>query len=155
MRYAIPNEVRKANGMRIRRKLAEIPADMRKPLDLAEWVDSLESFNRAKFMEEAHYFMDRVYNADPRSYELTLYFLADAMQTYLEANQGFRESGSAILINGKKSPWLKVRDIALESVIRLSRELGLTPASRLPAPSNEVKRVFDLLPFPNTKQDKT
>jgi phage terminase small subunit len=76
--------------------------------------------------------------------------LAEEMQTFMDATLGFIESGSEIVVNGKQSPWLKVRDIASANIIRLNRELGLTPASRLPATTIEkpAKDVYEVLPFP-------
>jgi phage terminase small subunit len=67
---------------------------------------------------------------------------------------GFIDGGSEIIVNGKQSPFLKIRDASTLNIIKLSRELGLTPASRLPTTTIQVpeKSVFDVLPFPNTKQ---
>jgi len=86
-----------------------------------------------------------------------LWLLAEEMQTFMDATLGFIESGSALLMNGKESPWLKVRNTAATNILRLNRELGLTPASRLPATTLEkpAKDIYELLPFPNTSQDKT
>jgi phage terminase small subunit len=136
--------------------LAEIPADMRKPIPKAEWLDDPKAFNKAKYIEETMYFMERVYGFEQASYEYQVYFLACEMQTYCDAMAGFIDSGSELVVNGKKNPWLKVVDIATQNIIKLNRELGLTPASRLPTTTIQVpeKSVFELLPFPNTKQDK-
>ena len=150
MNIQTPIEVRKALGIRIRTRLAEIPADMRKKIPRAEWLDNPTLFNRAQFIEETSNFIDRVYGYEPSSYQLMLWLLAEEMQTFMDATLGFIESGSELLINGKESPWLKVRNIAATNIIRLNRELGLTPASRLPAATLEkpVKGVFEVLPFP-------
>jgi hypothetical protein len=157
MRYKTPIEIRKALNIRVKTQLAEIPADMQKPIPMAEWANDPKAFNKAKFVEETMNFMDRVYGFEPSSYEYPVYFLACEMQTYCDAMAGFIDGGSEIVVNGKKNPWLKVVDIAIQNIIKLSRELGLTPASRLPTTTIQVpeKSVFDILPFPNTKQDKT
>ena len=157
MRYKTPIEVRKALNIRVKTKLAEIPADMRKPIPKAEWADDPKAFDKLKFVEETINFIDRVYGFEPPSYQYQVYFLAEEMQVYCDAMAGFIDSGSEIVVNGKKSPWLKVADIATQNIIKLSRELGLTPASRLPTTTIQVpeKSVFDLLPFPYTKKDKT
>jgi phage terminase small subunit len=73
-----------------------------------------------------------VYSFEPNSYKYQALFLAEEMQTYCDAMAGFIKSGSEIVVNKKLNPWLKVRDMACERIIKLSRELGLTPASRLP-----------------------
>lgn len=152
MNRQIPIEIRKALGIRIRTKLAEIPVDMRIQIPKAEWADDPKLFNRKQFIEETSMFMERVYGFEPASYQLLVIFLAEEMQTFMDATLGFIESGSEIVVNGKQNPWLKVRDIATMNILRLNRELGLTPASRLPATTLEkpVKGVYEVLPFPNT-----
>ena len=152
MNIQTPIEVRKALGIRIRTRLAEIPADMRMKIPRAEWSDNPKLFNREQFIKETSNFIDRVYGYEPSSYQLMLWLLAEEMQTFMDATLGFIESGSELLLNGKESPWLKVRNIAATNIIRLNRELGLTPASRLLAatPEKPVKGVFEVLPFPNT-----
>jgi len=149
MRYKTPLETRQALGIRVRTKLAEIPLDMRMRIPRAEWADDPKLFNRKQFIEETSNFIDRVYGYEPSSYQLMVWLLAEEMQSYMDATHGFIESGSELLINGKESPWLKVRNIASANIIRLNRELGLTPASRLPATTLEkpTKGVYDVLPF--------
>lgn len=151
MNKQIPIEIRKALGIRIRTKLAEIPPDMRMRTPKSEWADDPKLFSRKEFIEETSMFMERVYGFEPASYQLLVIFLAEEMQTFMDATLGFIESGSEIVVNGKQNPWLKVRDIATMNIIRLNRELGLTPASRLPATTIEkpVKGVYEVLPFPN------
>ena len=157
MRYKTPIEVRKALNIRVKTQLAEIPADMRKPIPKAEWCDNPKAFDKAKYIEETLYFMDRVYGFEPSSYEYPVYFLACEMQIYCDAMADFIDGGSEIVVNGKQNPYLKIRDMASQNIIKLSRELGLTPASRLPTTTIQVpeKSVFDILPFPYTKKDKT
>ena len=150
MRYKTPIEIRKVLNIRVKTPLAEIPEDMRKPIPVAEWSSDPKAFNKAKFIEETIYFLDRVYGLEPSSYECLVFFLAEEMQVYCDAMNGFIEGGSEIIINGKQNPHLKVRDMASQNIIKLSRELGLTPASRLPRAAIQIpeKSVFDILPFP-------
>ena len=157
MRYKTPIEVRQALNIRVRTRLAEIPADMRKPIPVAEYMDNPKTFSKRRFVEETMNFMDRVYGFEPSSYEYQVLFLAEELQVYCDAMAGFIDGGSEIVVNGKQSPFLKVRDAATLNIIKLSRELGLTPASRLATTTIQVpeKSVFDILPFPDTKKDKT
>jgi phage terminase small subunit len=157
MNIQTPIEVRKALGIRIRTRLAEIPADMLKPIPQAEHADDPKLFNREQFIKETSNFIERVYGYEPSSYQLMVWLLAEEMQTFMDATLGFIESGSEIVVNGKQSPWLKVREIATMNILRLNRELGLTPASRLPATTIEkpAKDVYEVLPFPATKQDSS
>ena len=151
MRYKTPLETRQALGIRVRTKLAEIPLDMRMRIPRAEWADDPKLFNRKQFIEETSNFIDRVYGYEPSSYQLMVWLLAEEMQSYMDATLGFIESGSELLINGKENPWLKVRNLAATNILRLNRELGLTPASRLPVTTIEkpIKGVYDVLPFPS------
>ena len=149
MNRQTPIEVRKALGIRVRTKLAEIPADMRMRIPQAEWGSDPKLFNREQFIKETSNFIDRVYGYEPSSYQLMVWLLAEEMQTYMDATHGFIEGGSELLINGKESPWLKVRNTSATNILRLNRELGLTPASRLPATAIEkpVQSVYEILPF--------
>jgi phage terminase small subunit len=149
MRYKTPIETRQELGIRVRTKLAEIPPDMRMRIPKAEWADDPKLFKRMQFIEETSMFMERVYGYEPASYQLLVLFLAEEMQIFMDATLGFIESGSELVINGKESPWLKVRNTAFITIIRLNRELGLTPASRLP--TNTIEKpaigIYDILPF--------
>jgi len=153
MRYKTPIEIRKALNIRVKNQLAEIPADMRCPIPVAEWAENPRAFSKEKFIEETIYFIDRVYGFEPSSYEYQVYFLACEMQVYCDATAGFIDGGSEIVINGKQNPWLKVRDIATQNIIKLMRELGLTPASRLPLTAIEkpTKDIYEVLPFPKSE----
>lgn len=151
MRYKTPIEIRKALNIRVKNQLAEIPVDMRCRIPVAEWLDDPSAFSKARFIEETMNFISRVYGFEPESYKYPVLFLADELQVYCDATTGFLGSGSEIVINGKKNPWLKVRDGATQNIIKLSRELGLTPASRLPTTTMQMpeRGVYDILPFPS------
>jgi hypothetical protein len=150
MRYKTPIEIRKSLNIRVKTQLAEIPADMRCPIPVAEWAKNPKDFSKAKFIEETMYFIDRVYGFETSSYEYQVYFLACEMQVYCDASAGFKDGGSEIIINGKQNPWLKIRENATQNIIKLMRELGLTPASRLPAIAVQIpdRGLNDILPFP-------
>jgi phage terminase small subunit len=151
MRYKTPIEIRQSQNIRVRTKLAEIPDAMRCRIPKAEWSDKPESFCRMQFIEETSLFIEQVYGFEPMSYQYLVVLLADQMQTYIDATIGFRESGSAIVVNDKPNMWLTMRSTATQNIIRLMREAGLTPASRLPSatPQTSVSCIHDLLPFPN------
>ena len=155
MNIQTPIEIRKALGIRVRTRLAEIPIEMRKRIPKAEWCDNPKLFNRNQFIEETSFFVEKVYGYEPASYQLLVWLLADEMQTFMDATLGFIESGSEIVVNGKQSPWLKVRDIATMNILRLNRELGLTPASRFPRATIQAsqKGIYDIFPHP-TKSEK-
>lgn len=150
MRYKTPIEIRQSQNIRVRTKLAEIPDSMRCRIPKAEWSDKPESFCRMQFIEESSLFIERVYGFEPNSYQYLVALLADQIQTYIDATIGFRESGYAIVVNDKPSVWLTMRNTATQNILRLMREAGLTPASRLPSstPQQSPNGIYDLLPFP-------
>lgn len=150
MRYKTPIEIRQSQNVRIRTKLAEIPTHLRCKIPVAEWLDKPESFSRSQFIEETGLFIEQVYGAEPMSYQHLLMLLADQMQTYVDATTGLRESGNALVVDDKPSVWFTMRSAATQNIIRLMREAGLTPASRLPAttPQASPSGIYDLLPFP-------
>jgi hypothetical protein len=92
----------------------------------------------------------KVYGFEPMCYRHLVLLLADQMQTYIDATIGFRESGCALVVNEKQSVWLTMRSTATQNIIRLMREAGLNPASRLPSstPQPSVNGIYALLPFP-------
>ena len=151
MRYKTPIEIRQSQNIRVRTKLAEIPDEMRCRIPVAEWSDKPESFCRMQFIEETSLFIEKVYGFEPMSYQYLVALLADQMQTYIDATIGFRESGCAIVVNDKPSVWLTMRSTATQNILRLMREAGLTPASRLPqsTPQPSVNPIYTLLPFPS------
>jgi phage terminase small subunit len=151
MRYKTPIEIRQSQNIRVRTKLAEIPDSMRCRIPVAEWSDKPESFCRTQFIEETSLFIEKVYGFEPMSYQYLVALLADQMQTYIDATIGFRESGCAIVVNDKPSVWLTMRSTATQNILRLMREAGLTPASRLPQSTLQpsVNTIYTLLPFPS------
>ena len=92
--------------------------------------------------------MEKVYGFHPASYQCALWMLADQMQIYMDATIGYIESGSVMVVNGKESAWLRVREGALQAILKLQRELGLTAASRLVAAKPEALDINLLLPYP-------
>jgi len=144
----IPIEVRNTLKMRVRTKLAEIPADLSCRIPIAEWDDNPRLFSRSQFIEETSKFMERVYGFHPSSYQCALWMLADQMQMYMDATTGYIESGSVMVVNGKENAWLRVREGALQAILKLQREMGLTAASRLVAAKPEVLDIDLLLPYP-------
>lgn len=133
MRLKTPIEVRHALDIRVRVKLAEIPVEMKSVIAVAEWEDDPKGFSRTQFIKETNLFIEKVYGFEPETYLLPVMFLADQMQTYIDASIGFVENGSEIVVDGKESVWLKLQSTALLNIIKINRLLGLTPASRMEA----------------------
>jgi hypothetical protein len=58
------------------------------------------------------------------------------------------------VVNDKPSVWLTMRSTATQNILRLMREAGLTPASRLPSARSQtsVNGIYALLPFPSKEK---
>lgn len=149
MRYKTPIEIRKSQNIRVRTKLVEIPDAMRCRIPKAEWLDKPEEFCRKRFIEETAAFIDSVYGVEPDSYQVLLLMLSLEMQNYMDATIGFQESGGQIVIGEKINPWVLLKLHTTKKILRLQKELGLTPASRLTKSKAKVnpKNIFDILPF--------
>jgi phage terminase small subunit len=149
MRYKTPIEIRQSQNVRIRTKLAEIPTHLRCRIPKAEWQDKPESFCRMQFIEETSTFIKEVYGIEPEVYQYLVWLLSLEVQCYIDAKIGFKKSGSQIVSDNRENPWLRLQMIATKNIIRLSRELGMTPASRLPVFGHKdaTQTIFDVLPF--------
>jgi phage terminase small subunit len=150
MRYKTPIEIRQSQNIRVRTKLAEIPESMRCRIPVAEWSDKPESFCRMQFIEETSTFIDAVYSVEPKSYQTLLWMLSLEMQSYMDATIGFRESGGELVVGEKINPWVLLKFDATKNILRLQKELGLTPASRLSNTSGNIKshkNIYDIIPF--------
>jgi len=149
MRYKTPIEIRKSQNIRIRTKLAEIPESMRCRIPKAEWLDNPESFCRQQFIEETSTFINSVYGLEPDSYQTLLWMLSVEVQSYVDATIGFQESGGKLVVGEKINPWVLLKFDATKNILRLQKEMGLNPASRLAGSQVKVtaKTIFDVLPF--------
>jgi phage terminase small subunit len=149
MRYKTPIEIRKSQNIRIRTKLAEIPESMRCRIPKAEWLDNPESFCRQQFIEETSTFINSVYGLEPDSYQTLLWMLSVEVQSYVDATIGFQESGGKLVVGEKINPWVLLKFDATKNILRLQKEMGLNPASRLTGSQVKVtsKTIFDVLPF--------
>jgi phage terminase small subunit len=146
MRYKTPIEIRSSQNIRVRVKLTELPEKLRCRIPAAEWFEDAQSFDRGQFIAETINFIDSVYAIEPQCYETILLMLADAMQNYIDCDIGIAETGG-LVIGDKINPLVLMQFDLTKTIIKLMRELGLTPASRLPATPAAAKTIYDLLPF--------
>jgi len=150
MQHTIPPEVRKTLKLRNRKNLASLPIDLKSP-SVSDWLKTPKAFSKTEFIDEFSEWLERVYGMDRAGYIYTLWFLANEMDMYMRAKVAWEESGSALVTCNKQNPLLRVQDIALQNILKLSRELGLTPTSRLmPSKTLEPENYLQkLIPFPS------
>jgi phage terminase small subunit len=155
MRYKTPIEIRSSQNIRVRVKLTELPEKLRCRIPAAEWLEDAQSFDRGQFIAETTNFIDSVYAIEPQCYETIILMLADAMQNYLDCEIALAESGGQLVIGDKINPLVLMQFDLTKTIIKLMRELGLTPASRLPATPATAKTIYDLLPFGKPQTELT
>ena len=154
MRYKTPIEIRSSQNIRVRVKLAEIPPPLGCRIPTAEWLDNPQAFNRLKFIAETESFIQTVYGLDQQSYQYLLLMLADAMQNYVDCDIGIAET-AGLVIGEKTNPLVLMQFDLTKTIIKLMRELGLTPASRLSDAPTTAKTIYDLLPFGKPQTELT
>jgi len=149
MPYKTPIEIRRSQNIRVRTKLAGIPDSMRCRIPVAEWSEKPKSYCRMQFIEETSTFINAVYDVEPKNYQTLHLMLSLKMQSYIDAKIGFEESGGKLVVGEKINTWVLLKFDATKSILRLQKELGLTPASRMnaKASSSSPRSIFDLLPL--------
>ena len=154
MRYKTPIEVRNSQNIRVRVKLTELPEKLRCRIPVAEWLDNHQAFDRLKFIAQTESFIQTVYGLDQQSYQYMLLMLADAIQNFIDCEIGIVQTGGLVI--GDKINTLVLMQFDLTKIIiKLMRELGLTPASRLPDAPTTAKTIYDLLPFGKPQTELT
>ena len=77
------------------------------------------------------------------------------MQHYMNCEIALAESGGQLVIDDKINGWVLLKMDVVKNILRLQKELGLTPASRLPATPAAAKTIYDLLPFGKPQTELT
>ena len=154
MRYKTPIEIRNSQNIRVRVKLTELPEKLRCRIPAAEWLDNPQAFDRLKFIAETTTFIDSVYGLERECYRHLLGLLSYEMQHYMNCEIALAESGG-LVIGEKTNPLVLMQFDLSKTIIKLMRELGLTPASRLPATAAAAKTIYDLLPFGKPQTELT
>ena len=154
MRYKTPIEIRNSQNIRVRIKLTELPEKLQCRIPVAEWLDNHQAFDRLKFIAQTESFIQTVYGLEQQSYQYMLLMLGDALQNYIDCDNGIAETGG-LVIGDKINPLVLMQFDLTKIIIKLMRELGLTPASRLPATPATTKTIYDLLPFGKPQTELT
>jgi len=155
MRYKTPIEIRNSQNIRVRVKLTELPENLRCKIPAAEWLDNPQAFDRLKFIAETTNFIDSVYGLERECYRHLLGLLSYEMQHYMNCEIALAESGGQLVIGDKINGWVLLKIDIVKNILRLHKELGLTPASRLPAAPTTAKTIYDLLPFGKPQTELT
>jgi P27 family predicted phage terminase small subunit len=145
-----PPELHIVDGTKSRvGEAASIPADLKKRIPEAEWMENPDAWNKSKFIEETSEFLFAVYGIGNDQDKHTLAMLADHIDTYVKCTKGINKNGIITTFNNGATvgpnPYIGVRNKTMTLIIQLMNELGLTPRSRLSA--GKVEKESPLAAF--------
>lgn len=130
-------------------KLIINPEKIRARIPQADWLENPDSWNASEFIKETSDFMYDIYGIDADQDKHLLAMLADQITFYVEAKKGVERDGIVAEFNGGvtkgASPYFSVMKDALNKIVVLMNELGLTPRSRLNKTINHNNSYNDLL----------
>lgn len=143
---ALPSE------LRIVRTADKVEAPIQKiqaRVPQADWLENPDAWNASKFIKETADFMYEIYGIDADQDKHLLAMLADQISIYVEAKKGIARDGIVAEFNGGKtmgaSPYFAVMKEALNKIVVLMNELGLTPKGRLGKTTSNTTTYDDLL----------
>lgn len=118
-----------------------IPANLKKRIPKAEWVDNPDAWDKEKFIAETAEFLFEVYGIGNEQDKHTLGMLADHIDLYVKCTKGIAKNGVVTTFNNGQTigpnPYIGIRNKTMTLIIQLMNELGLTPRSRLSAGKTE------------------
>lgn len=131
----LPPELHIVNGSKGVNQGTSLPDSIKVRIPKADWLDNPEGWDRNVFIAETSEFLFKVYGIGSDQDKHTLAFLAEQIDTYIEAKQDLAKYGIIAKFNGGKTigpnPLLTIRQNTLKTIIQLMNEMGLTPRSRL------------------------
>jgi P27 family predicted phage terminase small subunit len=142
----LPSELR---IIRTGNKEVDLPEKIKSRVPQADWLENPESWNASRFIKETSDFMFEIYGIDADQDKHLLAMLADQISIYIEAKKGIARDGIVAEFNGGKtmgaSPYFAVMKEALNKIVTLMNELGLTPKGRMGKTSTNTASYDDLL----------
>jgi P27 family predicted phage terminase small subunit len=145
-----PPELHVVDGTKSRvGEAASIPAELKKRIPEAEWMENPDSWDKRKFIAETSEFLFTVYGIGNDQDKHALAMLADYIDTYVKCMKGINKNGIITTFNNGATvgpnPYIGVRNKTMTLIIQLMNELGLTPRSRLSA--GKVEKESPLAAF--------
>jgi len=148
----LPREVHVVRGTlaRARNVSVALPEKVKERIPFAEWASDAQAFTRERFVAETSQYLHDIYGIGTAHDRHVLMLLADQMQVYIDARSRMDEYALVVGLNDGKTlapnPCLAIANKAMDNIIKLMNELGLTPKSRLTASKvDEVSPYAELL----------
>ena len=142
----LPSELR---IIRTADKAIDLPQKIKTRVPQADWLENPDAWNASVFIKETADFMYEIYGIDADQDKHLLAMLADQISIYVEAKKGIARDGIVAEFNGGKtmgaSPYFAVMKEALNKIVVLMNELGLTPKGRMGKTSTNTATYDDLL----------
>lgn len=115
----------------------------------ADWFDNPSKWNAKKFIKDTTEFLYDTYGFDHKYDSHLVAVLADQMDIYIKAKIGLEEEGIIGIFNAGQtrgcSPYFTVMKDALQKIITLMNDIGLTPKARSNRPKNNKSEHSDLM----------
>ena len=137
-------------------KTIDVTTKIKSRVPQADWLENPDAWNASRFIKETADFMYEIYGIDADQDKHLLAMLADQISIYVEAKKGIARDGIVAEFNGGKtmgaSPYFAVMKEALNKIVTLMNELGLTPKGRMGKTSTNTTSYDDLLGGVKVKQ---
>lgn len=130
----LPPELHIVRGTKGLNQGSVLPDNVKKRIPFAEWMESPDDWDEKRFVEETSDFLWDVYSIGSDQHRHLLQMLADQISIYVKCKKGIKQNGIVTTFNNGKTvganPYVSVMKDALNKIIVLMNELGLTPKSQ-------------------------
>jgi phage terminase small subunit len=136
------------------KKIANGDSNLKRRMPFVEWLDNPEAWSKKKFFDETAEYLYQNYGITHSYNRNALGMLADQMDIYIKCNMILTNSDQLIVEtnNGKTlapNPAIGIRNNASVLILKIMKELGLTPNSHLSASKLATEdSIDDLLKGP-------
>lgn len=145
----LPPELHIVRGTKGVNQGSVLPESVKKRIPFAEWMDNPEDWDEKRFVEETAQFLWDVYSIGSDQHRHILQMLADQISIYIKCKKGIRQNGIITTFNNGKTvganPYVSVMKDALNKIVVLMNELGLTPKSQFDRKGNASEESFGSL----------
>jgi P27 family predicted phage terminase small subunit len=138
---------------KIIKKIANAEEKFKRRIPFSEWLDKPEGWDKKKFFDETAEYLFQNYGITHSYNKNALGMLTDQMDIYIQATNLLKDEPLIIALNAGKTlaphPAISIRNNAANIIIKLMKELGLTPNSHLSASKLATEdSIDDLLKGP-------